>query len=119
MINQRNWWKVLVLNILTLGLYTFAIGKKLNVYEDCWYKKWYLWVIGFLFGIFPGLVMFLVFYIKIGCEVSKKLNVPYANIYCYPYIWIVLFIVPIIGWIFFIVLNFYVHTWYCIYLKRN
>ncbi len=110
----------LMLNIVTLGLYTFYVGAKLEVYEkDAWYQKWYLWVIGFLLGIIPGIVMLLIFYIKVGCLVSEKLNVPMQKYYSYPYVWIFCFIVPILGWSIFTVLNIYVHTWYCAYLESG
>lgn len=116
---KKNSLKVLLLNVITLGLYTFYIGKKLDVYENVWYRKWYLWFLGFILGIIPGLIMFLVFYIKIGCDVSKKLNVPFDRFYSYPYVWLLCLIVPIVGWSLFIVLNIYVHTWYCLYLDNN
>lgn len=111
---------ILILNILTLGLYTFYIGSKLKVYEkNAWYKKWYIWFLGFFLGIIPGMIMFLIFYIKVGCLVSGKLHVPLSHYYAYPYVWILCVIVPIIGWSLFIVLNIYVHTWYSAYLKRG
>ena len=108
----------LFLNILTFGLYTFYIAYKLDLYDkDAWYHRWYYWVLGFLFGIFPGLIMFLVFSIKIGCLVSAKLKVPGEEVYLLPYVWIVGLIVPILGWTIFIILYFYVHFWYLFPLK--
>lgn len=120
MIDKNKWLIVLILNILTFGLYTFYIGKKLDVYDDsAWYNRWYLWALGFLFGIIPGIVMLFIFYIKVGCMVSKKLMVPLEQYYSYPYIWILSFIVPVLGWAIFIVMIVYVHSWYCLYLKRG
>ena len=110
----------LFLNILTFGLYTFYIAYKLDLYDkDAWYSGWYYWVLSFILGIIPGLVMFLVFSIKIGCLVSEKLNVPGKEIYTLPYSWIICLIVPILGWTLFVILYIYVHIWYVFTLKIN
>ncbi len=117
-LNKKYFWLYVVLNFLTLGFFTFYIAYKLNLYDKkAWYCRWYYWVLGFVFGIFPGLVMFLIFNIKIGCLVSSKLNVAGDEIYLLPYIWIVSLIVPVLGWTVFIVLYFYVHFWYLFSLK--
>ncbi len=110
----------LFLNILTFGLYTFYIAYKLDLYDkDAWYSRWYYWVLSFILGIIPGLVMFLVFSIKMGCLVSEKLNVPGKEIYTLPYSWIICLIVPILGWTLFVILYIYVHIWYVFTLKIN
>ena len=110
----------LFLNILTFGLYTFYIAYKLDLYDkDAWYSRWYYWVSSFILGIIPGLVMFLVFSIKMGCLVSEKLNVPGKEIYTLPYSWIICLIVPILGWTLFVILYIYVHIWYVFTLKIN
>lgn len=110
----------LFLNILTFGLYTFYIAYKLELYDkDAWYSRWYYWVLSFILGIIPGLVMFLVFSIKMGCLVSEKLNVPGKEIYTLPYSWIICLIVPILGWTLFVILYIYVHIWYVFTLKIN
>lgn len=110
----------LFLNILTFGLYTFYIAYKLDLYDkDAWYSRWYYWVLSFILGIIPGLVMFLVFSIKMGCLVSEKLNVPGKEIYTLPYSWIICLIIPILGWTLFVILYIYVHIWYVFTLKIN
>ncbi len=120
MLKRKNWFLCLILNILTFGLFTFYIGKKLDVYEsDAWYSIWYVWLIGFIGGIFPALVMFLIFYIQIGIKVSEKLHVPLEGFYVYPYVWILGLIIPFLGWSIFVLLIIYVHIWYVIYLKRG
>ncbi len=102
-----------ILNIITLGLFTFYIAYKLNLYEkDVWYCRWYYWVLGFVLGIFPGIVMLLVFSVKIGCLVSGKMNVPGKEIYMLPYPWIICLVVPVLGWTLFILLYLYVHFAY-------
>ena len=117
-LKEKNFWIYVVLNVVTFGLFTFYIGYKLHLYDkSAWYYRWYYWVLGFLLGIFPGLIMFLVFSVQIGSLVSAKLDVPGKEIYLPPYVWIVSLIVPILGWTLFIVLYFYVHFWYLFSLK--
>ena len=119
-LKRNNWFIVLIINILTLGLFSFYVAKKMNIYDkQAWYLNKYYWILGFLCGIFPGIIMFIIFYIEIGCEVCKKLSVPFDIIYGYPYFWIVSLIIPIIGWTLFIIMLIYVHSFYVIYLKRG
>lgn len=120
MLKKENWFICLILNILTCGLFTFYIGKKLDVYDkDEWYCSWYAWILGLLFGLYPFVFMFILFYIQIGVRVSKKIGVPLDNFYCFPYVWIFGIIVPLLGWSIFILLLVYTHIWYVIYLKRG
>ena len=117
-LKEKNFWIYVVLNVVTFGLFTFYIAYKIDLYDkSAWYYRWYYWVLGFLLGIFPGLIMFLVFSVQIGSLVSAKLDVPGKEIYLPPYVWIVSLIVPILGWTLFIVLYFYVHFWYLFSLK--
>lgn len=103
----------LILNIITLGLFTLFIAKKLNLYEkDAWYTNWYYWVLGTILGIFPALIMLLILSIKMGTKISEKLNIPGKEIYSLPYPWIICLIIPILGWTIFIILYIYVHTFY-------
>ena len=120
MLDRKKWLLCLILNILTFGLFTFYIGKKLDVYEKgAWYSYSYVWLIGIIGGIIPALIMFLIFYIQIGIKVSKKLSVPLDEYYAYPYAWIFGLIIPFLGWSIFILMIIYVHVWYTIYLKRG
>lgn len=116
---KRNSWPIyLILNILTLGLFTFYIAYRLDLYDkNAWYFKWYYWTIGFIFGIIPGLVMLLVFSIKMACLVSETLKVPGKEVYGYPYTWIVCAIFPVLGWALFVILYIYIHIWYVFSLK--
>ena len=117
-LKEKNFWIYVVLNVVTFGLFTFYIAYKLDLYDkSAWYYRWYYWVLGFLLGIFPGLIMFLVFSVQIGSLVSAKLDVRGKEIYLPPYVWIVSLIVPILGWTLFIILYFYVHFWYLFSLK--
>ena len=120
LLRKENFIIYLILDILTLGLFTFYIAHKLNIYEEnVWYTRWYYWVLGFVLGILPGLVMFLVFSIKIGCLVSDRLDVPGKEIYNLPYPWIICLVVPVLGWTLFIILYIYVHFGYLFKIKSD
>lgn len=117
-LKQKNVGLYLILNILTLGFFTFYIAYKLNLYDkNAWYFRWYYWVLGFMLGIFPGLIMFLVFSIQTGILVSVRLKVPGWEVYSLPYVWIISLIIPIFGWTIFVFLYFYVHFWYLFKIK--
>lgn len=119
-LRKKNWFICFLLNLVTLGMFTFYIGKKLDVYEDdAWYCNFSFWVISFLLGIIPSIFLFVVFNIEIGSRVCEKLSVPFDKYYSYPYIWILFLIVPVIGWSLFIVFYIYVHFWYIFYLERG
>lgn len=120
MISKKNWLLYLFLNIITCGLFTLYLARKIKVYDrNAWYSNAYIWIFGFLFGIWPFIIMFFIFFIESSCLVSSKLMVPYSNYYSFPYIWILLFITPIVGWALFIVLFLYVTNFYIIYIKRG
>ena len=119
-LHSKRWFICFLLNLISFGMFTFYIGKKLDVYEkDAWYCNISFWIISFLLGIVPSIFLFIIFSIEIGCKVCKKLSVPFGKYYSYPYIWILFLIIPIIGWSLFIVLYIYVHFWYIFYLKRG
>ena len=119
-LKKKYWLFCLILDIITLGLFTFYVARKMEIYDrNAWYSNGYYWMLGFLCGIIPGIVMFIVFYIEIGCKVCEGLLVPFENIYVYPYFWIVSLIIPIFGWTIFIIMVIYVHFWYIFYLKRG
>lgn len=118
-LKKDSWLIYLILNILTLGFFTFYIAYKLDLYDkNAWYFRWYYWVLGFVFGIIPGLLMLFIFSIKMACLVSEKLNVPGKEIYGYPYTWLVCAIFPVLGWAIFIILYIYVHIWYVFYIEN-
>ena len=48
-LKKTSWPIYLILNILTLGLFTFYIAYKLDLYDkEAWYYRWYYWVLGFV-----------------------------------------------------------------------
>ena len=120
LLKRQYWWVWLLLGLVTFNLSVFALGSLLKVYEkDAWYRKWYYWVLGIFCGIIPALVMFLIFSIQITIEVCRKLEVPGYEVYGLPYVWIVCVIIPVVGWVLFIVLFIYTHLWYLINLFQG
>ena len=74
---------------------------------------------GIICLFFPAVVMFIVFYIQILTKVCKKLEVPGSEIYSLPYVWLICFIIPIIGWVLLSVLTIYLHIWYLVKLYQG
>lgn len=112
LLKKENWFIYCIVTFFTSGIYTLALAHDLGLYEKgAWYTKWYYWVIGALFLIYPAIVMFLVLQIKMQIEVCKRLNVKGSSIYGYPYAWILCLIVPILGWSIFLVMLLHI-TYY-------
>lgn len=109
LIKKENWWLYLILNVLTLGLFSFVFAKVLKVYEKgAWYTNWSYWTLGVICGIFPALIMLLIFYIQTSIKICLKLNVAGKNIYALPYFWILFVIIPIVGWVLFVLMLVYI-----------
>lgn len=109
LLKRENWWIWLLLLLFSSGCNTVALGALLDVYNSkAWYTKWYYWVIGALL-IIPISIMIIVFNIQITSLTAAKLKVSGKELYLSPYIWIILLIVPILGWILFVVLYLYLH----------
>ena len=54
-LKKRYFWIYLILNVITLGLFTFYIAYKLDLYDkDAWYHRWYYWVFRFYTWYFSG-----------------------------------------------------------------
>lgn len=111
-LNKNNWFIGLILNIITLGLFSCFLGKILDCYDkDEWYYKWQYWVFGTICLVFPVFIMLIIFIIEMNCKVACKLKVIGNEIYNVPYYWIICFIIPIVGWTLFIIMYIYVITW--------
>ena len=92
----------------------------MDVYDkDAWYAKWYYWVIGLLLFALPFSVMIIVFTLQILCKVSAKLEVPHKDLYLSPYVWIFLLIIPILGWIVFVILMIYLEIMIFVQLHKG
>ena len=109
LLKKENWWVWLLLLFFSGGSSSIVLGALLNVYnKNAWYKKWYIWVIGLIL-IIPFYVMVMVFNIDITTKTACKLGVKGSEAYLSPYIWIILLIIPILGWICFIGLLIYLN----------
>ena len=108
-LKKENWWIWLILFLFSETTSTLVLGALLDVYDKkAWYAKWKNWIIGLIF-ILPIIIMIYVFIIEITCKTASKLNVKGSEYYLSPYIWIILLIIPIIGWIAFSILYLYLN----------
>lgn len=120
LLKKENWLTCLILSILSEGLFTFVLSYFLKLYdENAWYTKWQYWVFGTVCLVFPAFIMLYVFLIQMACKVASKLEVPGENIYNTPYTWILCLVVPVIGWIFLIVMCIYIFIWPNVMLKKG
>ena len=104
LLKKENWWIWLILLLFSSGASPIVLGAMLNIFEkDAWYTKWYIWAIGLIL-IIPFVVMIYILYISITCKTAAKLEIKGYEYYLSPYIWMILIIIPFIGWIIFIVL---------------
>lgn len=109
LLKKENWWIWLLLFIFNEGTSIICLGALLDVYDKkSWYTKWYIWIIGLIL-IIPITVMIITFNIQILSRSAQKLDVKGSDYYLSPYIWIILLIIPIVGWIILIVLIFYLY----------
>lgn len=119
-LKRENWWAWLLLGLGTTGISVFFLGALLEVYnKNAWYAKWYYWILGIILFVFPAMIMLFIFYMQTVTSVCKKLDVPGSELYAYPYAWLICFIVPVIGWVLFIVLFIYVNVWYLVKLYQG
>lgn len=110
LLKRENWWIWLLLLLFSSGSSIIALSALLNLFDkDAWYAKWYYWVIGLLLFVFPFFIMISVFYIEMTCKVAYKLNIKGSEYYLSPYIWLILIIIPFIGWLGFIVFFLYLN----------
>ena len=86
--------------------------------KDAWYAKWYYWVIGLVL-IIPFPIMIYVLYIELTSKTASKLNVKGSEYYLSPYIWIIMIIIPFIGWIVFVGLYLYLNIAILMNLKNG
>ena len=119
LLKRENWWIWLILLLFSSGASPIVLGAMLNLFEKgAWYSKWYVWVIGLIL-IIPFLIMIYVLYISITCKTAAKLEVKGYEYYLSPYIWMILMIIPFIGWIVFIILFIYLNIQIILKLKAG
>lgn len=110
LLRKENWFVYVIVTLLGQGIFTFALASDLGLYEkDAWYTKWYYWLLGIIFFVFPALIMLVVLNISLQIKICEKLNVKGSEIYSLPYPWIVSLIVPILGWSIFIVMLIHIY----------
>ena len=118
-LRKENWWIWLLLLLFSQGSSTFVLGALLDVYnKESWYTKWYIWVIGLVL-IIPFSVMVTTFSLEILCKTAAKLDVKGSEAYLSPYVWIMLIIIPFIGWLAFIALILYLEITILVKLHRG
>lgn len=111
-LKQENWWVWLLLTLFSSGSSNLVLGALLDVYDkNAWYAKKKYWIIGLLCLFFPFTIMMMVLYLQITCQSAAKLGVKGSEYYLSPYVWLLLLIVPIIGWTLLIVLIIYLEIW--------
>ena len=105
-LKRENWWIWLLLSLFGGSPSVIVLGALLDVYDKkAWYTKWYIWVLGILvFNIVTS-----VFCIQITSKTAAKLDVKGHEYYLSPYVWIMLLIIPVVGWIAFVALLLYLN----------
>lgn len=120
LLRKENWLVCLILSLLSQGLFAIVLGYFMNLFDkNAWYAKWQYWVFGALCLIFPVFIMLYVFLVQISCSVASKLDVPGKEVYNNPYTWIICLIVPVIGWVFLIVMLIYITIWPNVMIKKG
>ncbi|MBQ2946773.1 MAG: hypothetical protein IJE04_02865 [Bacilli bacterium] len=118
-LKKENWWIWLLLLLLSSGSNTVVLAAILDSFDKkAWYSKWYYWVIGLVLLI-PFAVMVYVFYIEMTCKAAAKLEVKGKEYYLSPYIWIIMIIIPYIGWFAFLALYLYLNIAILVNLKNG
>lgn len=109
LLKKENWWIWLILFLFSEGTSIVVLGALLDVFDKkAWYAKLKYWIIGFIF-IIPFAIMISVFSIEILAKTAAKLDVKGSEYYLSPYVWIILLIIPFIGWLAFIILILYLN----------
>lgn len=118
LLKKENWIINLVMCIFTLGGYIVIPASLLNLYEkDEWYSNLKYWICGLIMLVFPVIIMLFVLAIQMTVKIAKLCKIDGENIYGNVYVWIILLIIPIIGWILFIVMYLYLHFFIILKIK--
>lgn len=120
LLKKKNWFFNLLFMCIGHIFYCLFLAKSMKLYKSsAWYSDYRYWFVAVLFFLFPVLVMFVIFALQMTCKVASALNVPGKEIYGYPYAWILCFIVPIVGWVLFLVMLIYLEVWIVVALVRG
>lgn len=108
LLKKENWFIIFLMMIVTLGMYVVIPAYQLKLIEkNKWYSDYRYWLCGALMLIFPVFIMLLVFIIQMTVKLAKTLHVNGDFIYNNVYVWIILLIIPVVGWVLFIVMYIY------------
>ena len=109
LLKKENWWVWLLLFLFSNGASAIVLGAMLNLFnKNAWYTKWYIWVVGLLL-LLPFPIMVCILMIDIITKTAGMLDVKGKEYYLSPYIWIILLIIPFIGWLGFAALFLYIN----------
>ena len=112
LLKKEYWFISLIMLLLCPHIFILILASDLNLIDkNGWYSKWQYWVIGGICLIFPLFLLFIVFETEMLVKVAQKLKVPGRELYTIPYIWILLIIIPVVGWILLLVMYIYLHVW--------
>ena len=81
--------------------------------------KWQNWALGLVCFLFPFAIMISVFTLQLTCQVAAKLNLPGSELYLSPYLWLIMIIIPFIGWGAFIALIVYLEIGILVMLYKR
>lgn len=76
-------------------------------------------ILAIMFALIPAFLMAVVFSVQITATIAATLDAPGRELYLSPYTWMLLVIVPIIGWILLIVMLIYIYVWNLVMLARG
>lgn len=120
MLKKENWFIYFIMMIFTFGGYIIIPASQLKLFQkDKWYSNYKYWLFGALALFLPVFIMLVVLVIEMTVEVALKLKVDGSDIYGNPYVWIGLLIVPVIGWVLFLVMYIYLHFYIVINIKKG
>lgn len=120
LLKKENWWIWLFLMIFGNGSATIVLAALLGLLKkNAWYANWKNWVLGLILFVLPAAVMMYVLMIQTTCMTAAKLEVKGHEYYLSPYIWLLLMIIPIIGWLLMIILYLYLNICILIALYKG
>ena len=120
MLKKENWFIYFIMMIFTFGGYIIIPASQLRLFQkDKWYSNYKYWLFGALALFLPVIIMLVVLVIEMTVEVALKLKVDGSDIYGNPYVWISLLIVPVVGWVLFLVMYIYLHFYIVINIKKG
>lgn len=120
MLKKENWFIYFIMMIFTFGGYIIIPASQLRLFQkDKWYSNYKYWLFGALALFLPVFIMLVVLVIEMTVEVALKLKVDGSDIYGNPYVWISLLIVPVVGWVLFLVMYIYLHFYIVINIKKG